>query len=187
MMCRYRVSRNARLARLCARFGRARDGASAVEFAIVAVPFFMFVFMIIEVGLVFLGNFLLDSAAEESARLIRTGQAHASAANPAQFKEAICERLSGPFDCAANLKFEIKSYPDFSSVDMEPPLNGEDELRDDFGFDIGARSDVVVVRLFYEWDITAKLPDFGLDIGLGNMANGNRLIQSTMVFRNEPF
>ncbi len=144
-------------------------------------------FMIIEVGLVFFGNFSLDNAAEQTARLIRTGQAQAAGFDQGAFKEEVCARLLGPFDCEANLKLEVKSYPNFESVVIDPALDEDEQLRDDFGYEPGNASEVVVVRLFYEWDITAKLPDFGLNIGLGNMPNGNRLIQSTMVFRNEPF
>jgi hypothetical protein len=42
----------------------------------------------------------------------------------------------------------------------------------------------VVVRAFYEWGLMAKFPK---QIGLGNMANGNRLLAATVAFRNEPF
>ncbi len=43
---------------------------------------------------------------------------------------------------------------------------------------------MVVVRGFYEFDLTAKLPK---EIGLGNMGNGDRLLMATAAFRNEPF
>ena len=41
-----------------------------------------------------------------------------------------------------------------------------------------------MVRAFYEWTLAAKLPK---EVGLSNMANGNRLLVATAAFRNEPF
>jgi hypothetical protein len=41
-----------------------------------------------------------------------------------------------------------------------------------------------VARVFYEYPIFTPT---SWHIGMGNMASGNRLLASAMVFRNEPF
>ena len=54
---------------------------------------------------------------------------------------------------------------------------------EDFGFDPGGSNDIVVVRAFYEWDLMTPL----LSAPLANLSGNRRLLQSTVVFRNEPF
>jgi Flp pilus assembly protein TadG len=69
--CARRVAARCRLSR----FGRSQDGSAAVEFALVATPFFALLFAIIETALVFFADQALDTAVQSTARLLRTGQA----------------------------------------------------------------------------------------------------------------
>ena len=55
-------------------FARHQDGAAAVEFALVAVPFLALLFAILETALVFFAGQTLETAASDSARMIMTGQ-----------------------------------------------------------------------------------------------------------------
>jgi Flp pilus assembly protein TadG len=68
---------NRRLAlRTCARkLARDKEGVTAIEFALVALPFFTVVFAILELGLAFIVNRMVDNAVIEASRMIRTGQA----------------------------------------------------------------------------------------------------------------
>lgn len=161
------------------------SGATAVEFALVAGPFFALLFAIMEVGLVFLGTLTLENATEETARLIRTGQAQAVSMGEAGFKNEVCSRIFTLFDCANGLKVEVKTFPDFADLaanGFSDPLDGG-QLRDDFTFDMGQGGQIVLVRVFYEWDLLVNIPG----VGLSNMANGNRLVSAVTSFRNEPF
>ena len=81
------------------RFLRREDGATAVEFAMVAAPFLATVFAIMETAFVFFAGQTLETAAADSARLIMTGQAQNQAFNQAKFKTAVCARIYGLFDC----------------------------------------------------------------------------------------
>ena len=56
-------------------FGRDASGASAVEFALIALPLFYMLFVILEIGIVFFANYELENAAAQGARMLRTGQA----------------------------------------------------------------------------------------------------------------
>lgn len=75
--------RHGALTRLTAAFGRrgwrklTRDssGATAVEFAIVAVPFFGFILLILQVGLFYFSLQSLDFAVRQGGRAVMTGQA----------------------------------------------------------------------------------------------------------------
>lgn len=158
------------------------SGTTAIEFGIVAAPFFALMVALIEVSLVFFANFTLENAVDQASRLIRTGQAQEQGFDEAQFKQAVCNHVSGVYDCMAGLKLDVRKFDDFTGINLPDPLDGNGELRNDFGYDSGAGGDVVVVRAFYEWNLIANFPG-----GLGNMPGGGRLLVATAAFRNEPF
>ena len=164
-------------------FRRERSGAAAVEFAIVAAPFFALLFALIEIGLVFFGSFTLENAVEQASRMIKTGQAQQQGFSESKFKEEVCDNVHALFDCMAGLKVDVRKFDDFGSVSLPPALNESGELQDNFTYDPGVGGEIVVVRVFYEWSLIANLPG----AGLGNMSNGNRLMSATAAFRNEPF
>ena len=163
-------------------FRKDRSGTSALEFGIVAAPFFALLLAILEVSLVFFGGFTLENAVDQAARLIRTGQAQQQGMGPDQFKEAVCDNVYALFDCAAGLKVEVQRFDDFDSVALDDPLQ-DGKLKESYPFATGNGGDVVIVRAFYEWDLMAKFPG----VGLGNMENGSRLVAAAATFRNEPF
>jgi Flp pilus assembly protein TadG len=167
------------------RFWSNHSGASALEFALVSFPFILLVLAVLEVGVVYFANFMLENAVAQGARLIRTGQAQAQNFDAAKFKTEVCKNLSAPIDCAG-LALDVRHFSNFSNAgsDLTNPLDSNGNLNTSFTYDPGGGGDVVVVRGFYEWDLTAKLPK---EIGLGNMSNGDRLLMATAAFRNEPF
>lgn len=175
---RYRL----RLGRL-RRFRHHKGGATAVEFGIIALPFFALLFALIEIGLVFFANFTLENAVDHAARMIRTGQAQQQGFDASRFKDEVCSRVYGLLACADGLKVDVRKFDQFSSVSVPPPLDGDGNLQDNFEFEPGNGGDIVIVRAFYEFGLLANIPG----AGLGNMANGNRLLSASAAFRNEPF
>lgn len=160
-----------------------RSGASTLEFALVAVPFLLLIFAVIEVGLVYFANFTLENVVSRGARLIRTGQVQTQQFSADQFKTQVCKSLGAPLSCA-DLKLDVRKFTDFSSAELTNPVDGRGNLKSNFSYEPGLGGDIVVVRAFYEWTLAAKLPK---EVGLSNMANGNRLLVATAAFRNEPF
>jgi len=169
--------------RVIRRFGREGSGSAAIEFAIVAFPLILLLLAVLEVGLVYFATFALEGATAQGARLIRTGQAQSQKFSATQFKTEVCKNLTAPIQCSG-LKLDVRHFSSFGGADMTNPLDAKGNLKANFSYDPGTGGDVVVVRAFYEWDLTAKLPK---DIALSNMANGNRLLVATVAFRNEPF
>lgn len=163
-------------------FRKDRSGTSAVEFGIVAAPFFALLLSLIEVSLVFFGGFTLENAVDQAARLVRTGQAQQQGMGAEQFKEAVCDNVYALFNCTEGLKVEVQRFDDFDSIALDDPLEGG-QLKESYPFATGNGGDVVIVRAFYEWDLIADFPG----VGLGNMANGSRLVAAAATFRNEPF
>lgn len=167
------------------RMRRDESGAAAVEFALIAVPFFLILFAILEVSLVFFANQILDNAVSDAARMIRTGQAQKAGFSSTEFKNQVCNGLAGLFDCnGGNLYVDVKTYNKFADVSVTSPIDDKDELQTgDFGYDDGGPESIVVASVYYEWPLITSY----IRTGFGNLANKNRLLASVATFRNEPF
>ena len=166
------------------RLGRDERGSTAVEFAVIAPIFFFLMFVIAETALVFIAEQVMDNAVFETARLIRAGQVQDPVWSETQFRTEVCNRVAVFMNCAgANFYLEVKSYDDFADMDIEPPVDDEDNFEDPDAFDFGDQSSIVVVRAYYQWPTNTI---FGV-MSLKNLSNGKRLIGSFAAFRNEPF
>ena len=164
-------------------FGRDRSGASALEFALLAVPTILLLLAVLQIGLVFLGNYMLEHATAQGARLIRTGQAQAQGFDAAAFKNEVCKHLTAPLSCSG-LKLDVRRFTNFSSTELTNPLDAGGAMKTSFSYDPGNGGDVVVVRGFYEFEIPSLFP---VEISMGNMQGGSRILVATAAFRNEPF
>ena len=154
-----------------------------VEFALVAPMFFALLFAIIETALMFFASQVLETATQDSARLIMTGQAQNAAYTQAQFKAAVCSRITVMFDCAGGISIDVQSYSSFGSVSVASPIDASKNFTNPNNYSPGGPGDIVVVRLFYQWPIAVSL----MGLNLSNMSGGNRLLVATAAFRNEPF
>src|SRR5687768_17237590 len=75
-------------------------GTTAIEFAILGIPFFALLAAILETSYVFLASQILDTAVQDAGRQIRTGQVESSDTyGVSDFRAAICSGLFGLFDC----------------------------------------------------------------------------------------
>ena len=169
--------------RILRRFARRDDGAAAVEFAMVAAPFLALVFAILETAIVFFAGQVLETAAADSARLVMTGQAQKGGLSQAQFKQEVCNRVFGLFDCNAGIKVDVRTYNSFSAADMSKPIDGSGNVTFTPSYQPGTPGDIVVVRLLYEWPVWVSL----LGLNLSDLSGGKRLIMATAAFRNEPY
>jgi Flp pilus assembly protein TadG len=164
---------------------RQQDGAAAVELALVAAPFLALVFAIIETAIVFFAGQALETAAADSARLIMTGQAQTQGFDQAKYKQAVCAKIYGLFNCSAGLYVDVKTYTSFASINNKTlPIDANGNLKtSDFGYQPGTPGDIVVVRLMYQWPVYVSL----LGLNLSDMGGSKRLLMSTVAFRNEPY
>lgn len=165
------------------RFARKNDGAAAVEFAMVAAPFLALVFAILETALVFFAGQVLETAAADSARLILTGQVQKGGLSESQFKQEVCNRIYGLFDCTGGIIVDVRTYNSFSAATMSKPIDANGNVTFTPAYQPGSAGDIVVVRLLYEWPVYVKL----LGLNLADLSNGKRLIMATAAFRNEPY
>ena len=179
-----RQRRNRRaLLRLGLRFARRQDGAAAVEFAIVAVPFLFLVFAILETALVFFAGQILETATADAARLVRTGQAQSQGFGATQFRTELCKRVAALIDCATGVEIDVRTYQSFGSANLNKPVDQNGNYVGTGAFQPGAGGDIVLVRAFYQFPIW--LPTFG--VSMADLPNGKRLLAASAAFRNEPF
>jgi Flp pilus assembly protein TadG len=160
------------------------DGATAVDFALVAAPFMALLFAILETGLVFFAGQTLETTAADASRLIQTGQAQNQSFDQAAFQQALCQRAWSFFNCD-NLMIDVRTYNDFSSANTSSPIDQNGNLQNNFVYQPGSAGDIVVVRVMYQWPVYVSL--FGLNSSFSNLANGNDLMMATVAFRNEPY
>jgi Flp pilus assembly protein TadG len=167
------------------RIVREQDGATTVEFALLVAPFLAIIFAIIETAIVFFAGQTLETANADSARLIMTGQAQTQGFSQAQFKNAVCARIYGLFNCAGGLYVDVKTYTGFSTINnSQLPVDANGNLQSgSFGYQPGGPGDIVVVRLIYQWPVYVSL----LGLNLSDSAGSKRVIMSTVAFRNEPY
>ena len=166
------------------RFGRARDGATAVEFALIAIPFATLLFAFIELGLVFLVQTTLDNATEDAARQIRTGEMQVAKGDATSFKTAVCDEVSWfGAGCSGNLKVDVRVFTSFTNQTPTNLVKNGSFDDSSVEFTPGCGGDIVLVRTFYQWPLLTPL----LSSALVNLSGNKRLISSTVTFRNEPF
>jgi Flp pilus assembly protein TadG len=168
--------------RLLRRFLRNRQGATAVEFALVALPFFALLYAILETGLVFFAQEVLQTAVSSSARLIMTGQAQTQNLSAAQFQQNVCTQASSLFTCA-NIYVNVQKFSSFTSVSMLNPLSNGNFQSGSMNYNTGGPGDIIMVQAFYQWPVFLG----PLGFNLTNMNGNYRLLQATAVFRNEPY
>ena len=171
-----------------ARMCRDCSGSSAIEFAIVAAPFLVLVFLVLQVGIIYLANGALENAVAQGARLIRTGDAQAQNFDAGRFKTEVCKYLTALLSCD-RLNLDVRTFANFGGADLTNPLDGSGNLKTAFSYQPGVGGQVVIVRAFYDWDFPTKLPKAisGMQVSLSNMSNGDLLLIATQAFRNEPF
>jgi Flp pilus assembly protein TadG len=139
-------------------------------------------FAIIETALVFFAHQVLETATADSARLILTGQAQMQGLSKDTFKDQVCAKVYGLFDCASGIHVDVQTFTTFGAVSLQNPVDGQGKLdTSGFKYTPGGPGDIVVVRLVYQWPVFVSM------IGLSNMAGNNRLMIATAAFRNEPY
>jgi Flp pilus assembly protein TadG len=161
---------------------REREGSAAIEFGMVALPFCLMMFAILELALVFVTDSVLANATLETGRLVRTGQAEAQAMTAEQFKTSLCSRMSifAP-DCASRATVDVREIPQFATTPPNPVSGGtfDDGV---LTYSNGQPGSLMVVRVWYRHPLVTTF----LAQGLSRLDDGTALLTSTTAFRNEP-
>ena len=148
----------------------------------VALPFFFMLFAILEIGIVFTLDSVLENATIETGRLVRTGQASAENMTKEQFKTSLCGRMSiFSGDCETRTTVDVRVLPQFSSVPPDPMAGGTFD-EDALTYSNGQPGSIMVVRVFYKHPLFTNF----LAQGLSRLNDGSAVLTATTAFRNEP-
>lgn len=168
----------------------------------VAFPFFLLIFAILEIAMVFMISTTLDASMTSAARTIRTGEmqsANSAQATPrtatqlaGDFKTQICNNLGWlQGSCSTSLDVDVRTFTQFNNINDQDPIQvtgtGSSQTRTfnsgALTFTPGGPRDIVLVRAFYHYQVLTPL----LNPGLVELSNGQSLITTATVFRNEPY
>lgn len=157
---------------------RGQRGSLAVEFALLAPGFLILLLGIIESGAMLFNSIIMEGAAQEAARQVRTGAVQNSVDPETAFKTLLCDNLYGVMSCN-DITYLVESFPSFNASQMDNMFDANGDLRAATYADTEP-GDVVIVRVASNWSFVTPL------IGYAYGADKMRLV-STVVFRNEPF
>ncbi len=166
--------------RLLNKWVRRKDGATAIEFSMLFMPYLLISLGIIELSLMFLSASLVEGATDSAARLIKTGKVQQTSGDPEQmFRDALCDFATVLVDCNDMIieVTTINSYSDFS----DPTYDSDGNLVPQ-PFDPGGSNSKVIIRVAYRYQMITPL------VGpLLNGPGGSTLFMSTIVMQSEPY
>jgi Flp pilus assembly protein TadG len=159
-------------------------GATAVEFALISLPFIMLIVGVLELAMFYARATVLEGATTAAARVIRTGEAQKSPNAQNLFEQQLCAQISMVMACD-DLIYEVirPNSDDFATANNLAANFDSDGNLISGGFNAGDMSDVVVVRTAYRYHFVT--PFLGPILG-GNQAN-SKLMMATSTMRNEPY
>jgi Flp pilus assembly protein TadG len=164
------------------RFIRTKQASSAVEFALTAAPFAALLVAILQTAVILLAQQVLQTATEQAARLIMTGQAQNAGMSSSQFQQKVCNHATALFSCSG-IYVTVQTFSNFSSVSMTSPVSNGQMNSSLLQFTPGGDGDIVVVQTYYEWPLVLG----PLGFNMSNMNGNSLLLVGTAAFRNEPF
>jgi Flp pilus assembly protein TadG len=180
-----------RARRVIARFQKNNEGVVAIEFALLALPFLVLLFAILELSVIFFINAALDHAASQASRQIRTGQMQESFSSPgaqlAEFRRIICDNMDAFEGCDKRLSVTlVTSDGTFDPGQLSPATYdpSTDDVPPD-AFDCSAPRQIVLVRVQYYHDLV--MPGDLTRLSTDPNGANRHVLQTTTVFRNEPF
>ena len=180
---------------LLRRFRKDADGMVAVEWALLAVPFFAILGAIIDVSMTSWVSQNLNNAVSDAARTIQTGSFQTEMRGNTnttdvlnKFREKICAPNGNVrlyFVSCDQLKVQIETFSTMAAGQADSPINSSTgNWSDDFGktYNSAGASTIVVVQVAAKYPIWMNIlrvaPTF---------ADGSRLLRSTIMLKTEPF
>ena len=158
---------------------------TAVEFSLIAIPFFTLILSIIELGLMFSAATMLEGATGKASRLVRTGQIQQAAADAASqeqlFRDELCRRAVVLIDCN-EIEVEAINVGSFAGGGVAAEFDGDGNLVSS-GFDAGGVSSVILIRTAYRYTLMTPF----VNLLLGESGTGTRYFLSTVALQTEPY
>ncbi|WP_187639977.1 TadE/TadG family type IV pilus assembly protein [Bosea sp. F3-2] len=179
------------------RFRRSENGATAIEFGFVALPFFMLTWAIIETGLMFWTNQVLEESLAQASRTLLTGESRSRytsatpSINAAAFRDDVCARAPMKLLDCTKLAVDVRTYSDFSAASSgtssSNPIAGGNLDTSSFSYRQPDTGQIVVVRAVLDYKLfLTSWASTGL-ANIGGADSGRRGLVASTTFRAEPF
>jgi len=164
------------------RYRKNRDGATAIEFAILAIPFFSLIFAILELAIVFFISSAMSHAVSEAGRQIRVGNFQACGTAD-EFRDLVCANMASIGSCDTRLRIDVVSGTKFSTTTLADPDPDDPDPPAHVYTNTSAGAPVVVrAQYFHQLALPSALTR------LENIPGTNvRRLDAITAFQNEPF
>lgn len=150
------------------RFIRSRDGATAIEFALLAIPYFVILFAVLETFIAFTAEQMVTNAVDTLARKMRTGQITAANTTSQQFRQAFCNEISIIIACSSTevatpskLFLDVQTFSSFSAIPTTIPRISSAPYADldttALKYTPGGKSTINMVRAYYRWEVITDI------------------------------
>ncbi len=185
------------------RIEKSESGSTALEFGILAIPFFMIIAATIETLIAFAGEQLLVNAVDKMSRQLRTGQITFNQGQPTdltetEFRQLFCNEIKIVLSCSEvispdqKLYIDLKTVVNYSDIDVGIPkvsAAAYSELdTSGFTYSPGGSGSINVLRVYYKWDVTIDLiRPYITNIRPGTEGSEYYLMVATTAFRNEVY
>jgi Flp pilus assembly protein TadG len=177
---------------------RNEDGTTAVEFALIGGPFIMMLLGIMAICIYFFTILEVENAVWQGSRDLRVGNYQQNLGiyniNPANpnynnlmktaFKNQICSYMRGVLDRQNKMRIIVQTYAGFGSIVQPSCTQANGELVADSSINAGGANSIVLITGCMSWKMVEDSPWFWR---FGNMPDGSHLIQTSYVFRTEPY
>ncbi len=163
-------------------FVRDENGVTAVEFGILAFPFFIVLAAIVETALVFFASQAMDNAVDDAVRLLRTGQAQSAGFTATEFRAKIHQESVGILKLD-KIKVYVREISSFTAATPIDPLDVDGDWEVAEIYDDGVGSSIIIAEAYYKWPMLTSF----VSLNMFNAGNGYRLLGAARVWRNEPF
>lgn len=158
------------------------EGAIAVEFALLALPFFLLTFAVLETASVFIGELTLENAVARVGRTVRTGEVAGAQLSSDDLRKRVCQAVPLRINCQ-KLSVDLRSYSRFSDIPTVIPMKDDALDVGSFTYEWGTPGQIMALRVFYEWPVHTDL----MRTYLSNVPDGNHMLVAVDVFKTEPF
>lgn len=183
-------------------FARSRDGSAAIEFAMLAIPYFMVIFAIIETFVAFAAEQLVSNGVDTMGRQMRTGQITFNLGRTTDmkdqkaFRQAFCNEVSILIQCSAaeiatpdKLWLDVRTFPKFSDIPATVPMNATGLDTSALKYQPGGSGTINMVRAYYKWQVITDLvrPYITPYKTSTGVSLNEYLIVATAAFQNEQY
>ncbi|RYC09765.1 pilus assembly protein [Ciceribacter ferrooxidans] len=185
------------------RLRRSRDGAAAIEFAILAIPYFMIIFAILETFAAFTAEQLVTNAVNTLARELRTGKitynlGRTTDKTAVEFRQAFCDEIAIMISCSAteiatpsSLYLDTRTFTKFSDIPTTIPRVSTASFADidpsSFGYNPGGPKSINMLRAYYRWTVLTDLVRPYITTVRPAEGSSYFLIVATTAFQNEDY